>query len=133
IVQGSPAAYDGSYGDPDGQYISQIGVSLTQEVVVNKRLNIRVGAGGIFYSVFPSVPINSFGSTLGTKFGPGITQAQAHYKFGDPERSWGALRIGYFPYKYNPDAKNLGEYLFRAGAYPTFAFTGGWSITDNAA
>src|SRR5690606_13460897 len=67
-----------------------------------------------------------------TKFGPGITQAQAQYKFGDPARPWGGLRIGYFPYKYNPDAKNLGEYLFRAGAYPTFAFTGGWSITDNA-
>jgi hypothetical protein len=25
---------------------------------------------------------------------------------------------GYFPYKYNPDARNLGEYLFRSTAYP---------------
>lgn len=129
IVNGSQAG--GNAGDPDGHYLSQIGVSLTQEVVVNRRLNVRVGTGGVFYSVFPAFPSN-LGNTLGTKFGPGITQAQAHYKFGDPEDSWGALRIGYFPYKYNPDAKNLGEYLFRAGAYPTFAFTGGWSITDNA-
>jgi hypothetical protein len=130
IVQGSPAG--GASGDPDGHYLSQIGVSLTQEVVVNNRLNLRVGAGGVFYNVFPAVP-NNLGTTLGTKFGPGITQAQAHYKFGEnPDKSWGALRVGYFPYKYNPDAKNLGEYLFRAGAYPTFAFTGGWSITDNA-
>jgi hypothetical protein len=132
IVQGSPAGATPPDGDPDGNYISQIGVSLTQEVVVNRRLNVKVGAGGVFYSVFPSVP-NNFGTTLGTKFGPGITQAQAVYKFGEnPDKSWGALRIGYFGYKYNPDAKNLGEYLFRAGAYPTFAFTGGWSITDNA-
>jgi hypothetical protein len=129
IVQGSQVS--GEVGDPDDNYLSQIGVSLTQEVVVNRRLNIRVGVGGVFYSVFPAEP-NPFGNALGTKFGPGITQAQAHYKFGDADRSWGGLRIGYFPYKYNPDAKNLGEYLFRAGAYPTFAFTGGWSITDNA-
>jgi hypothetical protein len=25
---------------------------------------------------------------------------------------------GYFPYKYNPDSRNLGEYLFRSTAYP---------------
>ena len=30
-----------------------------------------------------------------------------------------------FPYKYNPDANNLGEYLFRSGPYPTFIMTGG--------
>jgi hypothetical protein len=30
-----------------------------------------------------------------------------------------------FPYQYNPDANNLGEYLFRAGPYPTFIMTGG--------
>lgn len=117
--------------DPDDYYISQIGVSLTQEVVVNRRLNVKVGAGGVFYNSYPQV-INSGGAGYGVKFGPGITQAQALYKFGDPNHSWGALRVGYFAYKYNPDAKNLGEYLFRAGAYPTFAVTGGWSIMDNA-
>ncbi|HEX2612654.1 MAG TPA: hypothetical protein VHO02_03560, partial [Fibrobacteria bacterium] len=127
IVQGSPA----STVDPDDYYISQIGVSLTQEVIVNGRLNVKVGAGGVFYNSFPAV-IASNGSGYGVKFGPGITQAQAQYKFGDPANSWGALRVGYFGYKYNPDAKNLGEYLFRAGAYPTFAFTGGWSVMDNA-
>jgi hypothetical protein len=127
IVQGSRVA---GY-DPDDYYLSQIGVSLTQEVVVNRRLNVKVGAGGVFYNSYPQV-INSSGAGYGVKFGPGITQAQALYKFGDPDRSWGALRVGYFGYKYNPDAKNLGEYLFRAGAYPTFAVTGGWSIMDNA-
>jgi hypothetical protein len=33
-----------------------------------------------------------------------------------------ALRvaIGFFPYKYNAGAKNLGEYLFRSGTYPPY-------------
>jgi hypothetical protein len=127
IVQGSKV----DDFDPDDYYISQIGVSLTQEVVVNRRLNMKVGAGGVFYNSYPQI-INSSGAGYGVKFGPGITQAQALYKFGDPGNPWGALRVGYFGYKYNPDAKNLGEYLFRAGAYPTFAVTGGWSIMDNA-
>jgi hypothetical protein len=30
----------------------------------------------------------------------------------------GEIHLGYFPYKYNPDARNLGEYLFRSGTYP---------------
>ena len=30
----------------------------------------------------------------------------------------GEFHMGYFPYKYNPDVRNLGEYLFRSGTYP---------------
>ncbi len=30
------------------------------------------------------------------------------------------FRIGYFPYKYNKDAINLGEYLHRSGTYPGY-------------
>lgn len=28
--------------------------------------------------------------------------------------------MGYFPYKFNPDATNLGEFLFRTGTYPLY-------------
>jgi hypothetical protein len=38
-----------------------------------------------------------------------------------------SLDFGYFPYKYNQAAKNLGEYMFRSEAYPTILYTGGWS------
>jgi hypothetical protein len=128
IVQGEPELISGV--DPDKFYISQIGINLTQEALVNRRLEIRVGVGGVFYYSFP----NDRGiiTAQGTKFGPGVSQAQAVYRFGDPDDSKLALRVGYFPYKYNPDAMNLGEYLFRSMPYPTFVFTGGWSIIDNA-
>jgi hypothetical protein len=47
-----------------------------------------------------------------------LTQAEAvRHLFND-----NGLRLdvggGYFPYKYNKDARNLGEYLFRSTAYP---------------
>jgi hypothetical protein len=32
--------------------------------------------------------------------------------------------VGYFDYKYNPDVRNLGEYMFRSGAYPAYIKTG---------
>jgi hypothetical protein len=37
--------------------------------------------------------------------------------------------FGYFPVKYNPEAMNLGEYLFRSNAYPPL-LTSGFEIAD---
>lgn len=127
IVEGEP---DINAVDPSKFYLSQIGVNLTQEVTVNHRLEMKVGVGGVFFYSFPN--IRGDAGSQGTKFGPSVSQAQFNYKFGDPDAPFANLRVGYFPYKYDPDAKNLGEYLFRSMAYPTFVFTGGWSITDNA-
>lgn len=33
------------------------------------------------------------------------------------------IDVGYFPVKYNDDARNLGEYLFRTGTYPQYIIT----------
>jgi hypothetical protein len=33
------------------------------------------------------------------------------------------VEFGYFPFKYNPYAADLGEYLFRSGTYPPVLFT----------
>ena len=33
------------------------------------------------------------------------------------------IDFGYFPYKYNEDSRNLGEYLFRTGTYPQYIIT----------
>lgn len=49
-----------------------------------------------------------------------ISDANASYSFGDIEKPWLSLTAGLFPYKYNPDVRNLGEYLFRSGTYPAF-------------
>ncbi len=49
-----------------------------------------------------------------------ITQASGTHIFGDPETKPFSVTLGLFPYKYNPDVKNLGEYLFRTMAYPSY-------------
>jgi hypothetical protein len=49
-----------------------------------------------------------------------VKHAEGIYSFGDPENPFLQLEAGLFPYKYNPDVRNLGEYLFRSFAYPQY-------------
>lgn len=49
-------------------------------------------------------------------------QASGAYVFGDPEIKPLSITTGFFEYKYNPDVKNLGEYLFRSTAYPNYIY-----------
>lgn len=42
---------------------------------------------------------------------------------GDPEKPILELATGMFTYKYNPDVRHLGEFLFRTGTYPMYILT----------
>lgn len=121
-------------GDVGEQFLQRTGVWLTQEAEVQGRLQIKIGVGGMFWYSLPEAKAGEEGAhKLLTKFGPGISQAQATYLFGDPARPYAKLQMGLFPYKYNGDAKNLGEYLLRSGTYPGVLRTGGWNFISSAA
>jgi hypothetical protein len=114
-----------------GQFLSRTGVSMTQFATVNKKLDITVSVGGLFWYSLPVSP--GAPHTRLVKFGPGVGQASGLFRFGDNENPSALLEFGYFPHKYNPDAKNLGEYQLRSGTYPGYLWTGGWSIVNSAA
>lgn len=121
--------------DFDGMFVQRTSVWLSQEVSVGDRLDIRAGLGGIFWYKSPQEPPGS--GEAGrfkqlSKYGPGINRIDMEYRFGDAADPMFTLQAGYFPYKYNPDARNLGEYLLRAGAYPGFLSTGGWNLISGA-
>lgn len=64
---------------------------------------------------------------------PMVPVARARWKFGDSAGFNGALQAGTFTYKYNPDARNLGEYLYRSGTYPGFVWSNeGWLLMNRA-
>lgn len=64
---------------------------------------------------------------------PMVPVARARWRFGEPTLTSSELSIGTFSHKYNPDAKNLGEYLYRSGTYPGFLFTTeGWLLMNRA-
>ena len=47
-----------------------------------------------------------------------LTRAEGQYSLGDTSKPWLQFGLGYFPFKYSPDARNLGEYLLRSAVYP---------------
>ena len=64
---------------------------------------------------------------------PMVPVARARWQFGEPAATSGSIQVGTFNYKYNPDAKNLGEYLYRSGTYPGILWTGeGWLLMNRA-
>jgi hypothetical protein len=115
-----------------GHWQARLGVWLSQEVNINKRLTFKMGVGGLFYNPYPEETKTPDDFT--TKFGPGIAQATGIYSFGgdDPGKPWFQLQFGYFPYKYNNEASNLGEYLLRSGCYPGYIMGGNWNIIGDA-
>lgn len=113
----------------DLQPLNRTGVFLTTSGSYDKRFELRLTIGGLFWYALPERdPTQSR-----VLFGPGVGEAQGIYKFGDPENPVASLQFGLFGHKYNPDAKNLGEYLFRSGTYPGYLWTGGWSFLNSAA
>jgi hypothetical protein len=49
-----------------------------------------------------------------------VDKAYGSYLWGDTASPFLSVTFGRFPYKYNPDVRNLGEYLFRSGTYPAY-------------
>jgi hypothetical protein len=112
--------------DPSGLALNRTYVDVTVAHQVDVRNFVSIGVGGIFWKAFEQETGEPEAKVI--HFGPGISNA--FYKFTPNEAL--NLTLGYFPYKYNPSARNLGEYLFRTEAYPTVVFNGGWSWLNSA-
>jgi hypothetical protein len=111
------------------QFINRLGVWVLQEGTRNG-MEYRLGLGGMYWYPFP--PSKSIPATQQRNFIFGITEASLGHVFGNEESPLLTLKAGQFPFKYNAEASNLGEYLFRARAYPTVITTGGYTIADNS-
>ncbi len=86
-------------------------------------LDIRCGFElRVYFITFPESEQTDFTSGLSKYYSIYPHEAQGIFSFFDNENLAMNLGIGYFPYKYNPEARNLGEYLFRSGTYPVFLF-----------
>lgn len=113
----------------EGQFLSNTGVYMAQSATIDKRLRLSVAIGGLFWYSLPEQfqPHRRY-----TKFGPGVGRAELALTMGNLDDPWGNFQFGLIPFKYNPEARNLGEYLLRSSAYPNVIVTGGWSILNSA-
>ncbi|MGB7567756.1 MAG: hypothetical protein WBM07_07845 [Chitinivibrionales bacterium] len=105
-------------GLPDKSWDQHANLRLTLEGVVRERLRIIAGAelGMATFAGGGGHP-----TTINTAFS--LKEAQGIYSFGEDLMSpFLQIALGYFPYKYDPQATNMGEYLFsyRTGAYAPY-------------
>ena len=105
-------------GLPDKSWDQHANFRLTLEGIVRERLRIIAGVelGIATFAGGAGAP-----ATVKTAFS--LKEAQGIYSFGEDLRNPPLqIALGYFPFKYNPQATNMGEYLFsyRTGAYAPY-------------
>jgi len=100
----------------------EMGAKLTAKVGNFSMARLHAGLG-MYYLVYDNK--KATGEFLSKKVVPFISDATFQSTFcvrGD--RDTIRTEFGYFPVKYNPESRNLGEYLFRSGTYPGYLVTG---------
>jgi hypothetical protein len=130
LVKGAYVEDEGA-GTPEAQrgvFMNRDGIALIYSGTLHDDLHMTIGVGGLFWK--PFLEKKEEPQTKKINFGPGIAEASTQYDFS-PSLTF---KFGYFGYKYNPDATNLGEYLLRSEAYPTLLANGtgnGWVWLGN--
>jgi hypothetical protein len=112
--------------DFEGEWLENIdgGVKLTRQVTPTLlgRLNVgfTVNASRVRQATYITV------EQTAKVFSPALLDATMQYTrsgvLGSADNL--TVELGYFPFKYNPQSTNLGEYLFRSNAYPGVIFSG---------
>lgn len=96
----------------------QIGVSKIQE----NGLGIILAGEGMLHFPF-ALPSDGSGAGY-IYYLPRTTwyihHAEAFYAKGDAESPFFKVGAGFFPYKYNLDGRNFGDYFFRSTIYPQY-------------
>ncbi len=106
-------------------------VTITPQVFLGESFDVMVGITGLIW--WPYSADNTQPSKRVMRVKPMVPLARGKWSFGDKGGFHGHLQAGTFPYKYNTEAKNLGEYLYRSGTYPGFLFTTeGWLFMNRA-
>ena len=112
IVKG----YEKHAGDIKDVFTQKILLGFGLEAVLSPQTHFN---GDVEVKTFNEFPrIANLGATRRYYYYFYLTQAELTHtiKLGDNVTM--NVGGGYFPYKYNDDVKNLGEYLFRSTAYP---------------
>jgi hypothetical protein len=104
---------------------------LAIQEISTGNFDVLAGISGLLWWPYGGVPTDADERAMQTR--ASIPVARARWRFGEPAGTSASLMIGTFTHKYNPDAKNLGEYLYRSGTYPGYLFTTeGWLLMNRA-
>jgi hypothetical protein len=117
----------------DKEIINRASVWTLQEAQLAENAKVVFGLGGAYFFVFPrNLGGNPYAHTKRSAFG--LTEAHGEFNLWKSSEEGDGLKLktGIFSYKYNDDARNLGEYLYRTWAYPLVIYTGGLNFINSA-
>ena len=109
-------------GETEGVWLETGYLGIRLEADINERLRILIG--GEWRQLFSfrrseGASINEYLSARRPRTVFLFKHGAALYSIGEGDYPLFQMETGFFPYKYNSDARNLGEYLFRSYCYPT--------------
>jgi hypothetical protein len=117
IVKGT---YSGENLRSDHVWVQRMFAGFTGEFLYNPLpIKTRLSLEMRVSNEYPRKPDDQ-GKTRRLYFYPYMTEADFFYSYGNTENPVLSVTAGYFPIKYNKNARNLGEYLFRSGTYPQY-------------
>jgi len=96
-------------------------MGLCASADVSDHLRILAGGEGQFIVDFRRTDNGNNGTYTSLRFPQtvfSIKHGEALYTAGSASNPLFQLEAGFFPYKYNSDVKDLGEYMFRTYCYP---------------
>lgn len=109
---------------PEPTWLTSAFIQLRVDADIHDRLHIAVAPEFRLYSnTFPSTVAQYWTYQYRSYYAATMAEAEATLKLGTVSNPYLQITTGIFPYKYNDDARNLGEYLFRTGCYPGYVFT----------
>jgi len=108
-------------GYMEDESLQRIFATYAATATLSDRTRASVGAELKMFNEFPR--LLNFGATKRLYYYPTLTQAFVQHSFGNAEEPYLQMTLGYFPFKYDDYARNLGEYLFRTGTYPQYIKT----------
>jgi hypothetical protein len=125
IVKGQYGAKGQGVQQYEHLWLTRDFLKLRSLVEVNDRLRIRSGiTGKLWFNTFPESQITDPAEIFSQNNDFYFDRAEGIIRFlGNWQKPLLSLSTGLFPFKYNPDVRNLGEYLFRGAISPGYLFT----------
>jgi hypothetical protein len=106
------------------QWLMREQANLTAKYIYNDYFRLSVGiTGRMWFETYPDAMRNPANSPRKQYFSVYPSAAEGIFSYDRWNTVKVGLEAGYFPFKYNPDTRNLGEYLIRCGAYPPYIIT----------
>jgi hypothetical protein len=109
------------YREYNHQWVQQSLLHLGIHAAYGSNLEVKLGVEGRLWFSLPDQSGKTTGQAYALYdkiFSYTIYEACGSYLLGDTGSFHGSITTGFFRYKYNPEVRNLGEYLFRSYAYP---------------